>query len=149
MRVWVAEICLALGYLHQIGVVFRDLKPENILLDEQGHLHLTDFGLSKTVESSEDRMQTFCGTPYYLAPEIITSTSTTGRDGKKKAGYTKDVDWWAVGILCYELLVGDVPFRGKDANQVYRNIVNQPMGDVKRSLSRFEPHTVRGAIHSK
>jgi len=71
VRTWIAELVLAYGYLHDLNVVFRDLKPENLLLDARGHLHLADFGLSKQVISHEQKLHTFCGTPYYLAPEIV------------------------------------------------------------------------------
>jgi serine/threonine protein kinase len=136
MKVWAAEIGLAVGYLHEVGVVFRDLKPENVLLDMNGHAHLTDFGLSKTIETSGQKLHTFCGTPYYLAPELITHGSTARGKGK---GYSKDIDWWAVGILCYELLIGDPPFRGKSAQEVYKAIVNKPIASVEASLRRFSP----------
>ena len=136
MRIWAAEICMALGYLHEVGVAFRDLKPENILLDEQGHCHLTDFGLSKSIETSNSRLHTFCGTPYYLAPELITHGSSSRGKGK---GYSKDIDWWAMGILCYELLIGDPPFRGKTAQEVYKAIVNKPMQSVRCVSSAMCP----------
>ena len=76
MRLWSSEIALAIGYLHEIGVVFRDLKPENVLLDSSGHAHITDFGLSKLVPDDHVhgaplRLTTFCGSPYYLAPELV------------------------------------------------------------------------------
>ena len=136
MKMWSAEIGVAVGYLHEVGVVFRDLKPENVLLDRNGHAHLTDFGLSRCIETSGERLHTFCGTPYCLAPELITHGSTARGKGK---GYSKDIDWWAVGILCYELLIGDPPFRGKSAQEVYKAIVNKPIASVEASLRRFSP----------
>eukprot|EP00475_Leptophrys_vorax_P001013 TRINITY_DN10531_c0_g1_i1.p1 TRINITY_DN10531_c0_g1~~TRINITY_DN10531_c0_g1_i1.p1 ORF type:complete len:630 (+),score=147.33 TRINITY_DN10531_c0_g1_i1:32-1891(+) len=107
-RILVAEIALALGHLHACNFVYRDLKPENILLDEAGHACLTDFGLSKdaAVEST-----TFCGTYEYFAPEIINGT-----------GYGKAVDWWALGVLLYELVCGIPPFHANTPPEVYRNI---------------------------
>jgi serum/glucocorticoid-regulated kinase 2 len=83
-RIYVGEIGLALGHLHSLGVIYRDLKPENILLDDNGHVCLTDFGLAKDVETG-DKAHTFCGTPEYLAPEIVTG-----------AGHDKAVDWWSL-----------------------------------------------------
>ena len=97
-RLFVAEIALALGHLHSLGVVYRDLKPENILLDDLGHVCLTDFGLSKDLEY-QDKSHTFCGTPEYLAPEIVAGL-----------GHNSEVDWWSLGILLYELTVGIPPF---------------------------------------
>jgi len=111
-RIIVAEVALALGHLHSMNVIYRDLKPENILLDQTGHVCLTDFGLSKEVQEDETA-QTFAGTPEYLAPEIVTN-----------AGHTKEVDWWSLGILCYELTVGIPPFYSQNVNQMYEKIKN-------------------------
>lgn len=109
-RVYVAEIGLALGHLHGLGIIYRDLKPENILLDDNGHVCLTDFGLSKDVDPN-DKAHTFCGTPEYLAPEIVTG-----------AGHDKAVDWWSLGILLYELTVGIPPFYSPNVNEMYNKI---------------------------
>jgi len=91
-RFYLAIIVLALRYLHSFNIIYRDLKPENLLLDSRGYLKIADFGFAKVVD---DRTWTLCGTPEYLAPEIIQSD-----------GHGKAVDWWACGILCYEMLVG-------------------------------------------
>jgi serine/threonine protein kinase len=109
-RLYVAEIALALGHLHSLTYIYRDLKPENILLDDVGHVCLTDFGLSKDVEEG-DKAHTFCGTPEYLAPEIVTGT-----------GHDKAVDWWSLGILLYELTVGIPPFYSQNVNEMYNKI---------------------------
>jgi serum/glucocorticoid-regulated kinase 2 len=109
-KIYVAEIALALGYLHQHGTIYRDLKPENILLDDSGHVCLTDFGLAKEVDK-DDAAHTFCGTPEYLAPEIING-----------AGHGKAVDWWSLGILLYELTVGIPPFYSQNVNEMYNKI---------------------------
>jgi serine/threonine protein kinase len=109
-RIYVGEIALALGHLHSLAVIYRDLKPENILLDDNGHVCLTDFGLSKDVDP-QDKAHTFCGTPEYLAPEIVTG-----------AGHDKAVDWWSLGILLYELTVGIPPFYSQNVNEMYNKI---------------------------
>ena len=104
----VIQIVLAIGYLHkEFNVIYRDLKPENIILDEHGYLKLTDFGLSKQAEESN----TFCGTPEYVSPEMLAGT-----------GHDKTVDWWALGILIYELLSGIPPFYDKDHSVMFENI---------------------------
>ncbi len=100
-KFYLCEIVLALEHLHKNNCIYRDLKPENILLGSNGHIKLTDFGLSKIVISKkDDRAFTICGTPEYLAPEIIT-----------EKGYDKSVDWWSLGALFYEMLAGFSPFK--------------------------------------
>ena len=99
-----------------MDVIYRDLKPENILLDDDGHICLTDFGLSKELPPDFDVAYTFCGTPEYLAPEIIVNT-----------GHTRAVDWWSLGILLYELTVGIPPFYAHHPNDMYHKIQNDPL----------------------
>lgn len=97
-KFYAMQVCLAIGYLHAQKIIYRDLKPENILMDEDGYLALTDFGLAKVLEEGQ-QANTFCGTPDYLAPEILTDS-----------GHSFPVDWWAIGILTYEMIVGCPPF---------------------------------------
>ena len=100
-KFYAAEIILALEYLHDNGVIYRDVKPENILIDSEGHIRLTDFGLSKGgLDMSDGRTESFCGTTEYLAPEIINS---------KTYGYS--VDWYSLGLVIYEMLSGHNPFK--------------------------------------
>ncbi|PVV02066.1 hypothetical protein BB560_003488 [Smittium megazygosporum] len=109
-RFYAAEIVLAIEFLHSNNIVYRDMKPENILLDEHGHVKIADFGFAKFIL---DRTWTLCGTPEYLAPEII--------QGK---GHGKAVDWWAIGILIYEMIVGYPPFYDSNPFGTYAKILN-------------------------
>jgi serine/threonine protein kinase len=111
-RLYAAEILLGLGHLHSLGFVYRDLKPENILVDAEGHLKLTDFGLVKTIGGEKGTTTTFCGTPEYLAPEML-----------RQLPYTKAVDWWSFGCIVYEMLVGLPPFYDENKNKMYRAIM--------------------------
>jgi len=114
VKFYCAEIVMGLEYLHNSGVIYRDLKPENILLTDDGHICMTDFGISKQGLLAEDaRTATFCGTPEYLAPEVL--------EGK---GYTKAVDWWSFGTLMYEMLTGLPPFYSQDVQQMYFKIMH-------------------------
>eukprot|EP00826_Nyctotherus_ovalis_P042023 TRINITY_DN4286_c0_g1_i12.p1 TRINITY_DN4286_c0_g1~~TRINITY_DN4286_c0_g1_i12.p1 ORF type:complete len:321 (-),score=95.68 TRINITY_DN4286_c0_g1_i12:167-1129(-) len=113
---YAAEITLALEYLHKNNIIYRDLKPENILLDQNGHVKLTDLGLSKEgVAFGKAKTYTFCGTPEYLAPEIISGT-----------GHNKAVDWWSLGALIYEMLTGRSPFANENRKQMLKNILKKP-----------------------
>jgi serine/threonine protein kinase len=118
---YVAEISSALDYMHSMGIIYRDLKPENLLIDEQGFMKLADFGLCKRTVTAdgETKAKTFCGTPEYIAPEILL--------GQEKKAYGKEVDWWALGTLLYEMLSGLPPFYDKKVNVMYRKILNDPL----------------------
>jgi len=106
---YAGEIILAFQYLHNIHIVYRDLKPENLLIDTDGHIKITDFGFAKVVE---DRTWTLCGTPEYLAPEIIQSK-----------GHGKPVDWWALGVLIFEMLAGYPPFYDENPFGIYQKVL--------------------------
>jgi serine/threonine protein kinase len=116
VRHYAAQVLLAVEYLHSKSLMWRDLKPENLLLDKDGNIVLTDFGLAKTNIARDGRTATLCGTPQYLAPEIL--------EGK---GYTPVVDWWAFGVLVYEMLTGVPPFNSSNAYGVYKKIKNGEM----------------------
>ncbi len=106
---YAAEVVLALEYLHtKLQVVYRDLKPQNILLDFNGHIKLTDFGLSTDAKWSKS----FCGTPHYLSPEII-----------KGNQYDKSVDLWCLGILIYQILYGKPPFKDHNRKNIFKKIL--------------------------
>jgi len=114
-RFYAAELCLALDFLHQNGIVYRDLKLENILMDMDGHIVLTDFGLSKdnVADITENSLQTFCGTVEYMAPELV--------KGQK---YSVAVDWWSYGVLVYEMMCTRTPFfHQKGRKAIFQGII--------------------------
>ncbi|KAK7932125.1 kinase-like protein [Apiospora marii] len=114
---YMAEMALALSHLHDtLGVVYRDLKPENCLLDHQGHLLLTDFGLSKVALDEDSGCKSILGTVEYMAPEVV--------QGQK---YGKAVDWWSFGALGFDLMTGNPPFRGGNHAKIQQNIVKQKL----------------------
>ena len=106
---YTVEAVLALEYMHSLNVVYRDMKPENLLIGADGHLKITDFGFAKVVT---DRTYTLCGTPEYIAPEVI-----------KNEGHGKSADWWALGILIYEMLIGTPPFYDNSPMKIYEKIL--------------------------
>ncbi|CAL4062293.1 unnamed protein product, partial [Meganyctiphanes norvegica] len=107
-----AEICCALGYLHERNVIYRDLKLENLLLDADGHIKIADFGLCKEDISYGSTTRTFCGTPEYLAPEVL-----------EENDYGRGVDWWGYGVCLYEMMVGRLPFYDRDHDKLFQLIV--------------------------
>ncbi|XP_073974389.1 serine/threonine-protein kinase N isoform X8 [Rhodnius prolixus] len=110
---YAACVVLGLQYLHESNIIYRDLKLDNLLLDTEGYVKIADFGLCKEGMGYGDRTGTFCGTPEFLAPEVLTETS-----------YTRAVDWWGLGVLIFEMLVGESPFPGDDEEEVFDSIVN-------------------------
>ncbi|XP_068506139.1 serine/threonine-protein kinase N2 isoform X2 [Syngnathus scovelli] len=115
-RFYSACVLLALEFLHVNRIIYRDLKLDNLLMDADGFVKMTDFGLCKEGIGHGDRTSTFCGTPEFLAPEVLTDDD-----------YTRAIDWWGMGVLIYEMLVGESPFLGEDEEEVFDSIVN---GDV-------------------
>mmetsp|Transcript_5198 Transcript_5198/g.12622 ORF Transcript_5198/g.12622 Transcript_5198/m.12622 type:complete len:177 (-) Transcript_5198:382-912(-) len=117
-RFYAAEITLALTYIHGKGIAYRGLKPENILIEMTGHVKLADFGFSKKL-AKDKRTYTLCGTPEYLAPEVLHSV-----------GHHYGVDWWAFGVLLFEMLTGFPPFYDEHPFGIYQKIV-QGVSKVK------------------
>ncbi|KAI3386941.1 hypothetical protein SNEBB_004287 [Seison nebaliae] len=109
-KFYACQILFALEYLHTLQILYRDLKPENVMLDKNGYIRLTDLGFAKQVT---ERTWTLCGTPEYLAPEVILSK-----------GYGKCVDWWAFGVYIYEMTAGYAPFVSDEPIQIYEKIVS-------------------------
>ncbi|KAI8898309.1 kinase-like domain-containing protein [Globomyces pollinis-pini] len=121
-KFYICELIVAFEYLHEQKIIFRDLKPENVLLDSTGHIKLADFGFSKKIFRLTN---SFCGTPDYIAPEMIVSKP-----------YTFAVDWWGVGVLTYELTFGQTPFYSPTIGGVYRNILEAKVSWVRNDVSQ-------------
>ena len=118
---------LAIAHLHQNNIIYRDLKPENVLIDKDGYIKITDFGLSKQNILDNFGATSFCGTPEYLAPEII-----------ENKGHGKAVDWWSLGAITYEMLTGLPPFYSKDRDKLFKNI--------RSGLIRYPPYLSKDAV---
>uniref|UniRef100_A0A9J7X0T4 Ribosomal protein S6 kinase n=2 Tax=Cyprinus carpio TaxID=7962 RepID=A0A9J7X0T4_CYPCA len=144
VKFYLAELALALDHLHGLGIIYRDLKPENILLDEDGHIKLTDFGLSKESIDHENKAYSFCGTVEYMAPEVV-----------NRRGHTYSADWWSYGVLMFEMLTGTLPFQGKDRKETMTMILKAKLGmpqflsseaqSLLRSLFKRNPSNRLGA----
>lgn len=127
-KFYAAEIFLSLAHLHHMHIMYRDLKLENILMDGDGHIAITDFGLSK----EDDEGSTFVGTPEYLAPELLCSQRTA-------SSYGNSVDWWSYGVLVYEMIQGATPFWDKNRRQMFQNILAK---EPEFPTDRFSPTAI-------
>uniref|UniRef100_A0A8C0U4D6 Protein kinase C n=1 Tax=Cyanistes caeruleus TaxID=156563 RepID=A0A8C0U4D6_CYACU len=141
---YAAEIICGLQFLHSKGIIYRDLKLDNVLLDNEGHIKIADFGMCKENMFGDAKTSTFCGTPDYIAPEILL--------GQK---YNTSVDWWSFGVLLYEMLIGQSPFHGQDEEELFQSIrmdnpfyprwLNKDAKDILVKLFVREPERRLGA----
>lgn len=115
-KFYFAEILLGLEYIHKKGIVYRDLKPENVLIDIDGHIKLADFGLSKVLFSHDSLTNSFCGSPEYMSPEMLTGI-----------GHGYAVDYYSLGAILFEMLTGLPPFYSTNRNQMYMDIVDKEL----------------------
>ncbi|KAH3739391.1 ribosomal protein S6 kinase alpha-1-like isoform X2 [Dreissena polymorpha] len=147
VKFYLAELALALDHLHSIGIVYRDLKPENILLDSDGHIKLTDFGLSKESLFEDKKTYSFCGTVEYMAPEVV-----------NRKGHGTAADWWSYGVLMFEMLTGALPFQGSNRKETMTQILKAKLGmpgflsleaqSLLRALFKRNPQNRLGSSNS-
>jgi serine/threonine protein kinase len=143
-KFYICEIILALGELHKNNIIFRDLKPDNVVIDKEGHALLTDFGLSREGVVGKEIAKSFCGSIAYLAPEML-----------NRCGHGKAVDWYLLGVLFYELLVGVPPYFTANQEQIFKNIqraelyippfVSDKAQNLIRSLLKRNPNERLGS----
>lgn len=147
-RFFIAELILAVEHLHEMDIIYRDLKPENILIDEEGHIKLADFGLAKENVSDNKIAQSFCGSPAYLAPEMV-----------NRRGVGKSADIYGIGAVLYEMISGTPPFYAHDIKTMYNNISNNnimlldffsdELKDLLRLLLNKDPKNRIGVSNKK
>ena len=133
-KFYICEITLAIGELHKHDIIFRDLKPDNIVIDKEGHAMLTDFGLSKEGIHDKKMAKSFCGSVAYLAPEMLNRT-----------GHGKAVDWYLLGVVFFEMLVGLPPYFSNNQEQIFKNIDNAEL-IIPNFISKKAQNLIRSLL---
>jgi len=131
---YAAEIALGLLFMHANGIIYRDLKLDNVMLSSEGHIKIADFGMCKEYMTQNATAKTFCGTPDYIAPEIL-----------QYRPYNRMVDWWAYGVLLYEMLIGQPPFDGEDEDELFLAIINDHLS-FPYSISKEAQSFIKGLM---
>ena len=134
-RMYIAEIILAIEHLHKNNIIYRDLKPDNVVLTEDGHTRLTDFGLSKENVALFDQSKSFVGSYAYLGPEII-----------KRQPHTRSIDWYLIGVLLYELIVGEPPYYNHNREILFTNILSGPL-KIPQAMSTDARDLILALLH--
>jgi len=137
-RFYGAEITCAFQYLHERAIIYRDLKLENILLADDGHIKITDFGLCKYLLTPERTTQTFCGTPEYLAPEVLMDKN-----------YNVAVDWWSLGVVLHEMIVGKLPFNAPVQDDLFDKICESPLQELPARVPLDANNLLQGLLHKE
>ncbi|CAO3619251.1 unnamed protein product [Cunninghamella echinulata] len=134
-RRWFRELIEAIHYIHKNGIVHRDLKPENVLIDRTKKVKLCDFGFGKRIQNHQEVLNTYCGSPFYAAPEMVTATPYKG----------PAVDMWSCGVILYAMLTGTLPFRGEDMPQLFKKI-NKGIYITPKYISSEAANLIKGLL---
>ena len=134
VKLYLGQIIAGIKYIHECGIIHRDLKPANLLLTEKNEIKIADFGLAAVVPTYRSKRKTFCGTPFYIAPEII-----------QKNGHSLEVDYWSLGVTIYNMIFGQCPFYSDNADEIYLQVLNKKL-EFPTGISRDARELIRGLL---